>query len=274
MANKLEGTGHIIVSQMNKPKPKQKKSLFQTLRDIVNRDKDFKRAANISNPYFRPTSLDERKIMSFSEYLSEERKDPKSTTYHAFDIDETLFSHDHNKLKIHVKDKKTGRVVKSLNNQQYNTHKLQPGHEYDYSEFRSSEHFKKSSKPIRKMIAKLKAIHKNNKNVEMVTARQDFDDKHKFAKHMGKYGIDVNQIHVRRAGNINPTGHPAVNKAKVISGLIKDNGYKKVHLYDDSQSNLDHFLALKKHHPDVEFHAHHIDHNPSTGSVSIKTTKA
>ena len=212
-------------------------------------------------------------MLSFQDFLTE-RKDPKSTTYHAFDVDETLFSHDHDKLRIHVVDKKTGKRVTSLTNQQYNNHKLDPNHEYDYSQFKSSDHFAYSAKPIRKMIAKMKAIHKNNKNVEMVTARQDFDSQPKFAKHMSKYGIDIGQIHVRRSGNINPTGHPAVNKAQAISQQIKQNGYKKVHLYDDSESNLQHFLGLKKHHPDVEFNAHHIQHNPKTGEVKIKTTRA
>lgn len=212
-------------------------------------------------------------MLSFNNFLLESR-DVKSTTYHAFDVDETLFSHDHNLLKIHVVDKKTNKRVSSLTNQQYNDHKLHPNHKYDYSEFKSSEHFTKSARPIRKMIAKLKAIHKNNKNVEMVTARQDFDDQPKFAKHMSKYGIDIGQIHVRRAGNVNPTAHPAKNKAKVISDQIKKNGYKKVHLYDDSKSNLQHFLALKQHHPDVEFYAHHIHHNPADDTVKITTTKA
>jgi hypothetical protein len=94
------------------------------------------------------------------------------------------------------------------------------------------------------MIAKMKAIHKNNKNVEIVTARADFDDKDKFAHHMKKYGIDIGDIHVRRSGNLDARVRPAVNKAKVISGLIKQEGYKKVHLYDDSKDNLDSFDPL------------------------------
>lgn len=198
-----------------------------------------------------------------------ERKDPKSSTYHAFDIDETLFSHDHDKLKVHVVDKKTGQRVASLTNQEFNTHKLSPDHDYDMSEFRSSRTFQRSARPIGKMIAKLKAIHKNNKNVEMVTARSDFDDKNVLAKHFKKHGIDIGEIHVRRAGNVDPKAIPGVNKAAVISDQIKKNGYKKVHLYDDSQSNLDHFLALKDQHPDVEFHAHLVSHNPQTGEVKI-----
>jgi hypothetical protein len=200
-----------------------------------------------------------------------ESLDPSSKTLHAFDMDETLFGHDHNKLKIHVNDP-SGKRVASLTNQEFNTHKLPPQHSYDFNDFKSSDTFNKSAKPIRKMIAKMKAIHKNNKNVEIVTARADMDDKEKFGHHLKKYGIDIGKIHVRRAGNLGQ-GNPGVQKKQVISDLIKKNDYKKVHLYDDSHSNLEHFKALKQDHPDVEFHAHHVHHDPETGDTTVTTTK-
>ena len=213
----------------------------------------------------------EGKILKFTDYmLTEERKDPDSTTLHAFDMDETLMAHDHNKLRVHVMDP-NGRKVRTLSNQEFNTHKLPPGHSYDFSEFRSSDVFGQSASPIRKMIAKLKAIHKNNKNVEILTARGDMDDKDKFAHHMKKYGIDINQIHVRRAGNM--PGKPADTKAAVMSNLINQNGYKKVHLYDDSVDNLNAFLKLKRQHPEVEFNAHHVRHDPETGDVVVTSRK-
>ena len=212
----------------------------------------------------------EIQMNSFKSFL-EERLDPVSTTLVAFDIDETLFRHDHDKLKVHVNDA-SGKRVKSLTNQEYNSHKLPAGHSYDYSEFKSSDKFKQTAKPIRKMIAKMKAVHKNNKNVELVTARADFDDKQKFAHHLKKYGIDIGKIHVRRAGNLRGLAPPEAKK-RVISDLIKKEGYKKVHLYDDSHENLNHFLSLKSHHPDVEFHAHHVHHDPVSGKVKVTTRK-
>lgn len=209
-------------------------------------------------------------LQSFNDFIAE----AAHKEYHAFDIDETLFAHDHNKLKVHVKDKVTGERVASLSNQQYNTHKLAPGHKYDFSEFRSSRTFRHSARPIRSMINKMVGLHRRGRKVEMVTARQDFDNKHTFAHHMSKFGIDVHRMHVRRAGNVDPTGTPGPNKARVISAQIKKHGYKKVHLYDDAQSNLDHFLALKARHPHVEFHAHLVQHDPKTNRVKITTTKA
>ena len=210
-------------------------------------------------------------MIPFKEYIVE-KMDPESDTLHAFDMDETLFAHDHHKLRVHVKDP-NGQRVRTLTNQEFNTHQLPPGHSYDFGEFKSSDVFAQSAKPIRKMIAKMKAIHKNNKNVEILTARSDLDDKNKFAHHMGKYGIDTKQIHVRRAGNLQGMRPPQA-KAAVVSDLINQNGYKRVHLYDDSHDNLDHFLKLKKQHPDVEFHAHHVQHDPETGDVNITTRKA
>jgi len=211
-------------------------------------------------------------MKTIQQFFEELKKDAKSKTLHAFDMDEVLFHHDHSKVKVHVKDK-SGKRVESLTNQEYNSHKLKPEHSYDYSEFRSSKVFKKSATPIHKMINKLRAIHKNNKNVRIVTARSDMDDKHGFMKTLKHHGIDPHEVHVHRAGN---TGEktPALAKHKVIGDLIKKHGYKKVHLYDDSKDNLEKFKSLKHDHPDVEFHAHHVEHHPETGHVKLTTTKA
>jgi len=204
-------------------------------------------------------------MLKFKDFLAEE----EHKTLHAFDMDETLFHHDHSKVKIHVKDEH-GNHVKSLTNQEFNHHKLQKGHSYDYGDFRSTHLFKQSAKPIPKMINKLKAIHRNKQPVNIVTARSDMDDKPGFMKALKKHGIDPKKIHVHRAGNIEADSAGEA-KRKVISGLINKHGYKKVHLYDDSEQNLNHFLSLKKDHPDVELHAHHVEHNPETGKVKVNT---
>jgi hypothetical protein len=206
-------------------------------------------------------------MFKFSQFIVEDKK-PDSKSLHAFDMDETLFAHDHNKLRVHVTDK-NGRRVRTLTNQEFNTHQLPPDHRYDFSEFKSSDVFTQSAKPIRKMIAKLKAIKNNGGKTAIVTARADLDDQPKFARHMGKYGIDIGDTHVHRAGNME--GKPADTKATVISALINRDGHNKVHLYDDSVDNLNGFLKLSKQHPDVEFHAHHVQHDPETGSVNIAT---
>lgn len=202
---------------------------------------------------------------SFGEFLNEH-------SIHYFDVDETLFHHprDESGVRVHVRDAE-GKHVRSLTNTEYNTHKLEPGHAYDYSEFKSSKRFGETAKPIRKTIAKLKAIKKNGGHTELLTARQDMDDKETFAKHFHKYGIDINKVHVRRAGNT--PGPPAEAKGKIVSGAIEKHGYKNVHLYDDNKQNLDHFLSLKNKHPGTTFHAHHVDFDHDSHKVSITTRK-
>lgn len=211
-------------------------------------------------------------MISFRKFVYEGIESKEPETLHAFDLDETLVAHDPDKLRVHVVNPQNQRVA-SLTNQEYNTYKLKPGHKYDYSDFKSTDVFRKSAHPIRKMLAKMKAIHKNGGKVEIVTARADFDSKEKFANEMARYGIDINKIHVRRSGNLNPLGSASVNKANMISKLIKNGKYKKVHLYDDSESNLDHFLKLKERHPEVTFHAHHVQHDPETDNVKVVTRK-
>lgn len=208
-------------------------------------------------------------MQTFSKFLLE-KKDSTSDTAHFFDMDETIFTHDNDKLKIHVNDP-SGKRVASLTNKQFNTYKLPEKHKFDFSEFRSASTFEKSAKPIRPVLAKLKAIHRNNKNVEIVTARSDFDDKERFGQHIRRFGIDINQIHVRRSGNL--SGMAAENKKKMISDLINKNGYRKVHLYDDSKENLSAFEALKRDHPNVEFNSHHVDYDHETGKTRITSRK-
>ena len=48
-----------------------------------------------------------------------------------FDVDETMFM---TKAKVHVV--KDGKVIKKLDNQQFNTYKKKPGEEFDFGEFK------------------------------------------------------------------------------------------------------------------------------------------
>jgi len=214
----------------------------------------------------------EKNMLSFKDHSLIEMKDPRHPELHAFDLDDTLIKHDDSKLRVHVLDR-NGNRVQSLTNKEFNKHQLPAGHSYDFHEFKSADVFGKSAHPIHKMIDKLKAIHKKNKNVEILTARSDMDDKDKFGHVLKKYGIDIHKIHVRRAGNIKASS-AAEAKKKVMHDLISKEGYKHVHLYDDSTDNLDSFLSLKKKHPDVEFHAHHVQHYPETNQTIVTTRKA
>jgi hypothetical protein len=179
---------------------------------------------------------------------------------HIFDIDDTLM---HTTAKIKVKDN-DGNVVRSLTNQEFNDHKLEDGHSYDFSEFRSSDKFKDDSEPIRPAIAKLKAIHNNIKNkpssksrIIMNTARADFDDKEKFLSKFRAHGIDIDNIHVHRAGNIPGDEQPAQKKLVYIRKHLDSGNYREAHMYDDSTTNLRAFKSLQSEYPNVKFHAWH-----------------
>ena len=184
---------------------------------------------------------------------------------HMFDVDDTLF---HTTAKIHVKDK-TGKTVQTLDNKEFNTHTLPSDHHYDFSEFRNAEKFHKESKPIPKMIGKIKKIHANVKQkpdskVILNTARADFDDKNKFLDKFKKHGIDIDNIHVERAGNLPGDEHPAEKKAQIVRNHLARKDYKHVTLYDDSVSNLKRLLKMKHEYPHVKFHAYHVQPDGST----------
>lgn len=204
---------------------------------------------------------------TFSSLIVEENN--HGSELHYYDLDDTLVHHDHDLLRVHVVDP-AGKRVQTLTSSEYNTHQLPKDHKYDFREFKSSDVFGKSAKPIKQMIKKLQNLHKAGHKVEILTARQDLDDQKKFAHHMKKFGIDIDKIHVRRAGNLG-AGNTAATKKKVILDALSGGKYKSVHLYDDSKENLEAFLTLKKKFKEIQFNAHHIDHNPKTSEVKIKT---
>jgi hypothetical protein len=200
-------------------------------------------------------------MKTFKQHLDNNKK----KSLHVFDIDDTLL---HTNAKIHVKDK-NNKHVESLNNQEFNDHHLKHGHKYDFSEFRSAQKFHDESHPIHKMIKKVKDLSKDKHNhVIFNTARANFDDKNKFLHTFKKHGIDMKKIHVIRAGNLNREGLPAEKKAVVIHGYIKKHKYKDAHMYDDSKTNLHHFLKLKNNHPNTEFHAHHVSGDGTTKKIT------
>jgi len=170
-----------------------------------------------------------------------------------FDVDETMFI-----TKAKVKVVKNGKVIKKLNNQQFNTYKKKTGEDFDFGEFRNAEVFNKTSTPIARMINKVKAILKNatraGSRVIIVTARPNFDNKKIFLDTFRNQGIDIDKIYVERAGNLG-SGPAAENKKVIFKKYLDQNIYKRVRLFDDAKSNLKAFLSLQKNYPEVSFEA-------------------
>ncbi len=143
-----------------------------------------------------------------------------SGTLTIFDIDETLF---HTKAKVAVV--KDGKVVRMLDNQEFNTYKRKAGEEYDFREFASAEVFRKTSTPIVRMIEKAKAIVKAKKNVHsraiIVTARADFDDKEMFLQTFRDHGLPIDSMHVERSGNLGMDSPAEAKKLRAFSSRSK-----------------------------------------------------
>lgn len=200
-------------------------------------------------------------MLNFKTYLEEAAG--KGLTI--FDIDETMFI---TKAKVHVV--KNGKVIKKLDNQEFNTYKKKPGEDYDFGEFKNAEIFNKTSTPIARMINKVKAILKNatksGSKVIIVTARPDFDNKKIFLDTFKKQGIDIDKIYVERAGNLG--GGPAADNKKIIFKKYLDQKiYKRIRLFDDAMSNLKMFNSLQKEYPNVSFEAFLAKHNGSVKKI-------
>ena len=182
-----------------------------------------------------------------------------------FDIDDTLM---HTTAQIKVVDK-TGKVLRSLTNQEFNHYTLKPGEQFDFGEFKDAEKFNRESQPIEPMMNRLKDVLDNapNANAIMLTARSDFDNKEKFLDTFRQHGIDMGRVHVHRAGNLPGDEIPAEKKAVWVRKYLNTGLYKGVWLYDDSRTNLKVFKELKKEYPEVNFHAVYVGPKGETSTA-------
>jgi len=175
------------------------------------------------------------------------------------DIDETLFF---TKANIRVISKITGKLLKTLTNQEYNAYIASQDETFDFSEFVDTDVFVNTSIPNLPMIKILQDLFEQtkttNSEVYLLTARQDFDDKDRFLEFLVKHGIeaghkDDQKVHVIRAGNI-PGFDNAGKKYHIIKKMLEGNEqFKTVKLYDDSVQNLDTFTDLRLDYPEKTF---------------------
>lgn len=184
-----------------------------------------------------------------------------------FDIDNTLFRTTTN---VHVVDAQ-GNSIKKLTSAEYNSHKLEPGHKYDYTEFRSGKHFYDTAKPIESMIDKAHSIVGNSTELDktiIVTARSDFHDKDPFLETFRKHGFPIDKVFVERAGNLSNLDSSMgshILKGVIIKKYLNTGYYDKVRMWDDHKANLRVFLKLKAYYPKIKFYAYLVD--PNTGRV-------
>lgn len=173
-----------------------------------------------------------------------------------FDIDDTLVNTD-TKVGV-VRD---GETVKRLNSHEFTNYKLQPGEEFDFGAFRDAGEFFAQARPIPGMIRQLKHDINTGNRVIMLTARADFDDRDMFLDTFRQWGIDMDRVHVYRAGNLTVRAATEEKKKIILRQLLGKTHYDKVIMYDDSVPNLDAFLSLKQEYPWSRFYAWHVDHD-------------
>ena len=170
-----------------------------------------------------------------------------------FDIDDTLV---HTQTKVNVV--KDGQVTKELNSHDFTHYKLQPGEQFDFENFRNAHDFFHKSKPIIPMMNQLKHDIATGNKVVMVTARADFDDRELFLDTFRKYGVDIDRVHVYRAGNMTGKMQTEEKKKIIIRKLLDQGQYTKAIMYDDAVPNLDSFVELKDEYPRTKFYAWHV----------------
>lgn len=189
-------------------------------------------------------------MISFKDYISEQA----GFGLTIFDIDDTLF-HTFAKIKV-IKDDKE---VHTLTNKEFNVYELKDGESFDFGEFKDAEHFRATSKPIGKVIAKAKVILNNalakGSDFIILTARADFNDKEMFLQKFRDHGFPIDKVYIERAGNIK-SPNSALAKVQVITKYLEKKEYARVRLFDDAKSNLVAFLNMKKDYPQIDFQAY------------------
>ena len=196
---------------------------------------------------------------------------PKKTV-HAYDVDETLVGHGKkgkSNVKVHVNDA-SGKRVKSLSNQEFNTHKLDKGHSYDFSEFQSAKKFGETSSANKKVIKDVKRKQARGQNVHIITARSKFDKPKEFQGHLKKHGVDVpmNKIHYTGGMKGSDIGK---KKVDVATGVAKQSGTKKIHMYDDAAKVHKAFEAEKQNKPTSTTIKTHLAKPNASGETTLRS---
>lgn len=191
--------------------------------------------------------------MRFSNYINEFSRDTYGKGITFVDIDETMF-----KTFAKVLVKKNGKVVRELDNMQYNSDTLGKGEEYDFGQFRDAEFFKKTSIPIpqtfnriKRMISQIKLMDSGSKIV-FLTARGSFGDMKTFKDTFKENGIDIDgkTVDVEMSGDEWKPGKSIDDvKKKVMLRYISTGEYRRVRLIDDHKPNLKALKDIEKNLP-------------------------
>jgi hypothetical protein len=185
-----------------------------------------------------------------------------------FDIDDTLFRTSANVIV----NKPDGEKL-PLSAAEFNDYKLKNGENFDFEQFKDAKLFNQTSVPIENVWKTTQNTLENvgkrpGSRVVIVTARSDLNNKHVFLDTFEKHGLDMNKIHVFRAGNLK-NGNSAQKKQVIIRRLLETGNFTETRLFDDHEDNLAAFLELKQEFPEITFKAFPVGKSGKIGQPVI-----
>lgn len=189
--------------------------------------------------------------MKLDAYLKKHKAEVR--TLNVWDIDDTL-----GKTDARVVVKNGGKEVKVLSPGEYNSYKLQPGEELDFSQFRSGKVFRDTFKPISNVLDRAKDIvmsQSENSHSIILTARADFDDHKEFLQTFRDHGFPIDHVYVERAGNVAKlkASSPAhINKGVILKKYLASGKWDRVRMWDDHEKNLEMLFKVAAMFPNVE----------------------
>ena len=170
-----------------------------------------------------------------------------------FDIDETVFN---TFAQVIVRDKVSNKVIRKLDNAEFNSYKLKDNEKYDYSEFNDAKLFKASSKVINGTMREVKRqFSDKNTMIVFLTARQDMDSNATFKDTFRDHGIKVNDKRIRfeLVGNLKKGTIPQRKEYVIRKFLNKFKKAEDVRIYDDHKENINILDKVAKDFPNINF---------------------
>jgi hypothetical protein len=148
-----------------------------------------------------------------------------------FDFDDTLVT---SESQVIVKDAE-GNVIEKIDTADYPTHTLEPGQEYDYSEFSKVIDPERIEGVFKTFVEQ---INDSNSEVYILTARQPASTEAIFNYLLEKENVKFDKENIIAVGSSDPQA-----KVEYIIQWILEHKPSEVHYFDDANKNL---FAFKK----------------------------
>jgi len=174
-------------------------------------------------------------------------------TLYVVDMDDTLL-----RTNTRVRVTRVDGTTVRYNSQQYKSYVRQPGDQVDYSEFTDPERLMLTSKPVKRVVAWMRALVLGpGSRLVIVTGRESTIGIGWIVAALAKHGVVVRLRDVFAVGTATLGTVPEL-KAGLVVNLSRS--YDRVEMVDDSVANLDAFLTtMRRVCPSVTATAVHVD---------------